>query len=160
MHTYKGCPCVDGSLSSLFAQRIWSRAGADVGRVTPSPGCAGSWQLSAWWEGEREVTPKPSMSRGFCAHWVSRPYWAMWIPRCWSRTLMEGSKLIPPLVSVHCPSSPLPCPDVSVYVAVYVAVCVPVCVCVHNWVPETTGKNSARFVFCHDFSSLVCSSCS
>ena len=63
--------------------------------------------LAAWWE-VREATPEPSVNSSFCAHWLSRPYWALWVPRCWSRTLMVGSKLIPPLINVHCPSSPMP----------------------------------------------------
>ena len=70
--------------------------------------------LAAWWEG-REATPEPSVSRGF---------WTVWVPRCWSRTLMAASKLIPSLVSVHCP----------IQMCVYVPVCVAVCVCVYSCV--------------------------
>ena len=129
--------------------------------------------LAAWWE-VREATPEPSVSRGF---------WTVWVPRCWSRTLMAGSKLIPSLISVHCPIQM--CVYVPVCVAVCVCVfliitdttldlsqkaekrcvcipvCVPVYVCVHHWVLETAGKISLLVdLFLVMTSSLVCSSCS
>ena len=105
--------------------------------------------LAAWWEG-REATPEPSVSRGF---------WTVWVPRCWSRTLMAASKLIPSLISVHCPIQM--CVYVPVCVAVCVCVCIPVCVPVHHWVLETAGKNLLLAdLFLVMISSLVCSSCS
>ena len=115
----QGCPWVDRSLCSLRAQRIWGRAGADIGRVTPSPGHAGSLV-----GGETEATPETSVSRGFCAHWVYPPYWTVWVPRCWSRTLMAGSKLIPSLISVHCPIQMCVC----MFLCVLLCVCVFLCV--------------------------------
>ena len=68
--------------------------------------------LAAWWEG-REATPEPSVSRGF---------WTVWVPRCWSRTLMAASKLIPSLISVHCP--------IQMCVCMFLCVLLCVCVCV------------------------------
>ena len=133
----QGCTCVDRSLCSLCAQTIWGRAGADVGRVTPSSGHADSLVGE-----EREVTPEPSVSRGFCAHWVSPPYGAVWVPRCWSKTLLSGPKLIPSLISVHCPVQMCVCMFLCVLlcVCVYSCVCVPVCVCVHYWVLKQQVK--------------------
>ena len=129
---------MDRSLCSLCAWRIWGRAGADVGRFTPSSGHADSLVGE-----EREVIPEPSVSRGFTL--VSPPYWAVWVPRCWSKTLLSGSKLIPSLISVHFP--------VQMCVCVYVPECVAVCVCVFLCVCscvclcsllgiERAGKNS------------------
>ena len=72
------------------------------GQGHPFPGSAGNCHLGG--RGRGRLKPDPRVSKGFsCAQWLSPPYWARWVPRCWSRTLRVGSKLVPLLVSVHPP---------------------------------------------------------
>ena len=72
------------------------------GQGHPFPGCAGNCHVVG--KGRGRLESEPSVSKGFsCAQWLSPPYWARWVPRCWSRTLRVGSKLVPLLVSVHPP---------------------------------------------------------
>ena len=136
---------MDRSLCSLCAQRIWGRAGADIGRVTPSPGHAGSLV-----GGERGYT------RAKCEQRL--------LDRVGPKVLEQNSDGCVQTHSIPYKCA-LPHPDVCVYVPVCVAVCVcvciPVCVPVHHWVLETAGKNLLLAdLFLVMISSLVCSSCS
>ena len=96
------CGCIPVQSVCLEALgQSWSWGG----QGHPFPGRAGNCHLSGTGRGRLE--PEPSVSKGFsCAQWLSPPYWARQVPRCWSRTLRVGSRLVPPLVSVH-PAPPL-----------------------------------------------------
>ena len=160
---------MDRTLCSLCAWRIWGRTGADAGRVTPSPGHAGSLV-----GGERGYT------RAKCEQRL--------LDRVGPKVLEQNSDGWVQTDSIPYKCA-LPHPDVCVYVPVCVAVCVcvflirtdttldlsqkaekrcvciPVCVpvyvCVHHWVLETAGKISLLVdLFLVMTSSLVCSSCS
>ena len=79
----------------------WGRAGAEEGgQGYPFPGHAANCHLGG--RGKGRLEPEPSVSKGFSyAQRLSSPYWARQVPRCWSRTLRVGSRLVPLLVSVH-----------------------------------------------------------
>lgn len=106
----QGCPCVDRTLCSLCAWRIWGRAGADAGRVTSSPGHAGSLV-----GGERGYT------RAKCEQRL--------LDRVGPKVLEQNSDGCVQTHSIPCKCA-LPHPDVCVCSCVCCCVCVCVFLCV------------------------------
>ena len=115
---------MDRSLCSLRAQRIWGRAGADIGRVTPSPRAC--WQLGG--RGDRGYTRDKCEQRLLCSLGVPT------LLDCVGPKVLEQNS--DGWVQTH--SIPykcsLPHPDVCVYVPVCVAVCVCVFLCVFMFI--------------------------
>ena len=80
------CPCAVCVPRGFGAELQLRRAGPSFPRAC--------WQLSPR---RGRLEPEPSVSKGFsCAQWLSPHYWARRVPRCWSRTLRVGSRLVPP----------------------------------------------------------------
>ena len=106
----QGCPCVDASLCSLCAQRLWGKAGAEVGRVTPSQGVLATVTSVGQGGGGKNQSPVWAKASPVLADCLN-PTGPGRSQGAGAEAMKVGLNLVPPLVSVH----PLPIPDTGTY---------------------------------------------